>query len=170
MQYVEVFRSTKMFVFQNGSWRSIGKVSSDQQLPLKLLNDWLYHSFTAHQYQTGHTVPKQSSQLDDDDAITESTRNKNGSTAWELHCLRTALCESIRYQAKSEQNFRQNLIPRMHHGEAALCTPNKLLNEENLMMNSSKPLTKHTACISAAVSGSAAESGAALSWILHSAD
>ncbi len=37
--------------------------------------------------------------------------------------LRTALCESIRYQAKSEQNVRQDLIPRVRHGEAALCTP-----------------------------------------------
>ncbi len=35
----------------------------------------------------------------------------------------TALCESIRYQAKSEQNVRQDLIPRVRHGEAALCTP-----------------------------------------------
>ncbi len=40
-----------------------------------------------------------------------------------MHCLRTALCESIRYQAKSEQNVRQDLIPRVRHGEAALCTP-----------------------------------------------
>ncbi len=37
--------------------------------------------------------------------------------------LRTALCESIRYQAKSEQNVRQDLIPRVRHGEAALCIP-----------------------------------------------
>ncbi len=71
----------------------------------------------------GHTVPKQVSPLDDD--ITESTRKKKcyGSTVWGLHCLRTALCESIRYQAKSEQNVRQDLIPSVHHGEAALCTP-----------------------------------------------
>ncbi len=41
--------------------------------------------------------------------ISESTRKKcYGSTVWELHCLRTALCESIRYQAKSEQNVRQD--------------------------------------------------------------
>ncbi len=38
------------------------------------------------------------------------------------YSLRTALCESIRYQAKSEQNVRQDLIPRVRHGEAALCT------------------------------------------------
>ncbi len=29
------------------------------------------------------------------------------------------MCESIRYQAKSEQNVRQDLIPRVGHGEAA---------------------------------------------------
>ncbi len=40
-----------------------------------------------------------------------------------FYSLRTALCESIRYQAKSEQNVRQDLIPRMRHEEAALCTP-----------------------------------------------
>ncbi len=40
------------------------------------------------------------------------------------YSLSTALCESIRYQAiKSEQNVRQDLIPRVRHGEAALCTP-----------------------------------------------
>ncbi len=33
---------------------------------------------------------------------------------------RTALCESIRYQAKSGQNVRQDPIPRVRHGEAAL--------------------------------------------------
>ncbi len=37
--------------------------------------------------------------------------------------LRTALCESICYQAKSEQNVRQDLIPRVRHGEAALRHP-----------------------------------------------
>ncbi len=36
------------------------------------------------------------------------------------HSPTTALCESIRYQAKSEQNVRQDLIPRVRHGEAAL--------------------------------------------------
>ncbi len=37
------------------------------------------------------------------------------------YSLRTALCESIRYQTcKSEQNVRQDLIPRLRHGEAAL--------------------------------------------------
>ncbi len=77
------------------------------------LIDWLNESFTAHQHQKGHTVPKLVSPLDDDD-ITESTRKKcYGSTVWELHCLRTALCESISYQAKSEQNVRQDQIPRV---------------------------------------------------------
>ncbi len=39
------------------------------------------------------------------------------------YSLSTALCESIRYQAKAEQNVRQDLIPRVGHGEAALSTP-----------------------------------------------
>ena len=38
------------------------------------LIDWFYQSFTAHQNQKGHTVPKEVSPLDDDDDITESTR------------------------------------------------------------------------------------------------
>ncbi len=36
---------------------------------------------------------------------------------------KTALCESIRYQAKSEQNVWQDLIPRVRQGEAALMHP-----------------------------------------------
>ncbi len=48
--------------------------------------DWLYQSFTAHQHQKAHTVPKQVSPLEDDDAITESTGKKcYGSTVSELH-------------------------------------------------------------------------------------
>ncbi len=39
------------------------------------------------------------------------------------YSLSTALCESIRYQAKSEQNVRQDLIPRERHLEAALMNP-----------------------------------------------
>ncbi len=39
------------------------------------------------------------------------------------YSLSTALRESIRYQAKSEQNVRQDLIPRVCHLVAALCTP-----------------------------------------------
>ncbi len=68
------------------------------------------------------------SPLDDDDDITESTRKK---MLWFYSlrtALRTALCESIRYQAKSEQNVRQDLIPWVRHGEAALCSPNPCLN------------------------------------------
>ncbi len=40
---------------------------------------------------------------------------------------RTALCESICYQAKSEQSVRQDLIPRVRHGEAALMHPTTYL-------------------------------------------
>ncbi len=81
------------------------------------LIDWLHQSFTAPQHQKGHTVPKQVSPPDDNDDITESTRKKSyGSTVWEQHCPRIALCESIRFQAKSEQNVRQDLIPRVRHG------------------------------------------------------
>ncbi len=43
------------------------------------------------------------------------------------YSLSTALCDSIRYQAKSEQNVRQDLIPRVGHGEAALSTPEEEL-------------------------------------------
>ncbi len=75
----------------------------------------------AHQHQKGHIVPKQVSPLDDDD-ITESSRKK---VLW-FYSLRTALCKSIRYQAKYEENVWQDLIPRVRHGEAALCTPNLL--------------------------------------------
>ncbi len=58
-------------------------------------------------------------------ASSHATRKNKcyGSTVWELHCLRTALCVSIRYQAKSEQNVRQDLIPRERHMEAALMNP-----------------------------------------------
>ncbi len=49
------------------------------------LIDWLYQSFTAHQHQKGHTVPKQVSPLHDDDDITVSTRKKcYGSTVSHL--------------------------------------------------------------------------------------
>ncbi len=45
------------------------------------------------------------------------------------YSLSTALRESIRYQTKSEQNVRQDLIPRVRHGEAALCTPAPTSND-----------------------------------------
>ncbi len=43
------------------------------------------------------------------------------------YSLRTVLCESICYQAKSEQNVRSDLIPRVRHGEAALIDGTKAL-------------------------------------------
>ncbi len=49
--------------------------------------------------------------------------------------LRTALCESIRYQAKSEQNVLQYLIPRVRHREAALMHP-KLPGYRNNVLHS----------------------------------
>ncbi len=63
----------------------------------------------------GTSTPKGSyrAKTDDNDCKVNSSR----------YSLSTALCESIRYQAKSEQNVRQDLIPRVRHGEAALCTP-----------------------------------------------
>ncbi len=48
------------------------------------------------------------------------------------YSLRTALCESIRYQAKPEQNVRQDPIPSVRHGEAALCTPYRGKEQEDL--------------------------------------
>ncbi len=84
------------------------------------LIDWLIISkFYGTSTPKGHTVPKQVSPLDDDDDITEPSRKK----MLQFYSLRTALCESIRYQAKSEQNVRQDLVPRVSHVEAALCTP-----------------------------------------------
>ena len=68
---------------------------------------WSYHSLTAHQHQKGHT---HSAKTGDSDCNVNSSR----------YSLRTALCESIWYQAKSEQNIRQDLIPWVRHGEAAL--------------------------------------------------
>ena len=64
-------------------------------------------SLTAHQNQKGHTVPKEG----DNDGNVNSSH----------YSLSTTLCESIRYQAKSEQNVRQDLIPRVGHGEAGKC-------------------------------------------------
>ncbi len=39
-----------------------------------------------------------------------------------LHCVR-----AIRYQVKSEQNVRQDLIPRVRHGEAAFMHPRTIV-------------------------------------------
>ncbi len=51
------------------------------------------------------------------------TGDNDGNVNSSRYSLSTALCESICYQAKSEQNVRQDLIHRVRHGEAALCTP-----------------------------------------------
>ncbi len=51
------------------------------------------------------------------------TRDNDCNVNSSHYSLSTALCERIRYQAKSEQNVRQDLIPRVGHGEAALSTP-----------------------------------------------
>ncbi len=63
----------------------------------------------------GTSTPKRSysAETGDNDCNVNSSR----------YSLRTALCESIRYQAKSEQNVRQDLIPRVRHEEAALMHP-----------------------------------------------
>ncbi len=55
-----------------------------------------YHSLTAHQHQKGHTVPKQ---------VIMIAKSIQVATVSVLHCVR-----AIRYQAKSEQNVRQDLI------------------------------------------------------------
>ncbi len=77
-----------------------------------------YQSLTAHQHQKGHTTAK----TGDNDCNINSSR----------YSLSTALCESIRFQAKSEQNVRQDLIPRVRHGEAALCTPGSYTDKQCL--------------------------------------
>ncbi len=68
---------------------------------------WWYHSLTP--------TPKgsYSAKTGDNDCNINSSRYR----------LRTALCESIRSQAKSEQNVRQDLTARVRHGEAALMHP-----------------------------------------------
>ena len=73
------------------------------------LFDWLYHSLTSTSTPKGSYRAK----TGDNDCNINSSR----------YSLRTALCESIRYQAKSEQNVRQDLIPMVRHGEAALMHP-----------------------------------------------
>ncbi len=45
-----------------------------------------------------------------------------------LHCVR-----AIRYQAKSEQNVRQDLTPRVRHGEVALMHPQKTISVRSSM-------------------------------------
>ncbi len=74
------------------------------------LIDWLIIS----QFN-GTSIPKGSyrAKIGDNDCNVTSSR----------YSLRTALCENIRYKAKSEQNVQQNLIPRVRHGEAAFRCP-----------------------------------------------
>ncbi len=76
---------------------------------LSQVSEWVLSKFN------GTSTPKGSyrAKTDDNDCKVNSSR----------YSLSTALCESIRYQAKCEQNVRQDLIPRVRHGEAALCTP-----------------------------------------------
>ncbi len=59
----------------------------------------------------GTSTPKgsHSAKTGDNDCNVNSSRQS----------LSTAQCESIRYQAKSDKNVRQDLIPRVRHGEAS---------------------------------------------------
>ncbi len=56
-------------------------------------------------------------------SFSAKTGNNDCNVNLSRYSLRKALCESIRYQAKSEQNVRHDLIPRVRHGEAALMYP-----------------------------------------------
>ncbi len=66
------------------------------------ISEWVISKFN------GTSTPKgsYSAKTGDNDRNVHSNR----------YSLRTALCESIRYQAKSEQNVRQDLIPRCATG------------------------------------------------------
>ncbi len=102
--------------------RSLGLVSLNFNLGLHTIErnsltcEWVsewYQSLTAHQPPKGLYRAK----TGDNDCNVNSSH----------YSIRTALCESICYQAKSEQNVRHDPIPRVRHGEAALCTPIYLL-------------------------------------------
>ncbi len=101
---------------QHGLCQPVARFSTRQQFWrrksswLRAVTEWVISKFKAHQHQKGHTVPKQYN-----DCNVNSSR----------YSLSTALCESIRYQAKSEQNVRQDLIPSVRHVEADLCTPDQ---------------------------------------------
>ena len=77
--------------------------------------------------KTSHRVKKMISQFNG----TSTTRGSYSATTGDNDCnvnssrysLRTALCESIWDQAKSEQNVRQDLISRVRYGEIALMHP-----------------------------------------------
>ncbi len=79
------------------------------QLCIIAVSEWVLSKFN------GTSTPKGSyrAKTGDNDCNVNSSH----------YSLSTALCVSIRYQAKSEQNVRQDLIPRVGHGEAALSTP-----------------------------------------------
>ncbi len=62
-----------------------------------------------------------------------------------FYSLKTALCESIRYQAKSEQNV-QDLIPRLRHeGDCSLHTVGRLkfLQKKNILDLGYKKVKKY---------------------------
>ncbi len=65
------------------------------------------------------------------------------------YSLSTALCESIHYQAKSEQNVRQDLIPRVRHVEAELSLKTSISIAENIKLNSAGTRTYpcYTPCV-----------------------
>ncbi len=89
------------------------------------MSEWVLSKFNGTSTPTGLYHAKRG----DNDCNINSSR----------YSLSTALCESIRYQAKSEQNVRQDLIPRVRHGEAALCTteikrPGYILSQETYRM------------------------------------
>ncbi len=73
------------------------------------VSEWVLSKFN------GTSTPKGSyrAETSDNDSNVNSSR----------YGLRTALCESIRYQAKSEQNVRQDLIPRGAMWRLLSCTP-----------------------------------------------
>ncbi len=74
--------------------------------PRQIEYEWVLSKFN------GTSTPKGSYRAKTGD--NDSNVNSGG------YSLSTALCESIRYQAKSEQNVQQDLIPRVRHGEAAM--------------------------------------------------
>ncbi len=93
-----------------GFWEGQKWISGDDAAAtdIKWVSEW-YRSLTAHQHQTGHTVPK---------------TGINCLMSLKLLQSKNCTVESIRYQAKSEQNVRQDLIPRVRHRRRLLsCIP-----------------------------------------------
>ncbi len=104
------------------SWLLLPPQSPVTTVPTPLAPHWVRHLSTAHVVSEwvlskfkGTSTPKGSYRA--------KTGDNDCNVNWSHYSLSTALCESIRYQAKSEQNVRQGLIPRVGHGEAALSTP-----------------------------------------------